>query len=298
MMKYTSNEHQSFTVPETFPRMWLAECLRRLGISLNLRRKVKHHGVIQVNGVVCPWNAQVDPGATIQIEWNIVSKLEPEDLPLHIAYEDDWLLIVDKPAGFLVHPGPGQRSGTLANAVLHHYRRQGETHAFHPLQRLDRNTSGLLTIAKLSSIQHLMNKHPLKRVYLAIATGTPTLAQGVIDLPIARDPHSIILRIISPTGQEAITHYKVLQSFPSACLLQLELQTGRTHQIRLHLSHIGHPLLGDDLYGGPTDLITRQALHSSSIELQHPITGSKISLSSPLPTDLQRVFRQLSLNTG
>lgn len=298
MIKYHANEHQSFTVPADFPQMWLSKCLIRLGISLNLRRKIKHHGLVRVNGVLCPWNVQVDPGTDIQIEWNISSKLEPEDIPLQIVYEDDWLLIVNKPAGLLVHPGPGQPSGTLANAVLHHYRSQGQSHAFHPVQRLDRNTSGLLVIAKLSSIQHLMNKQLLKRSYLAVVTGTPASTHGVIDFPIARDPNSIILRIVSPEGQKAITHYQVLQSFSNASLLQLELQTGRTHQIRLHLSHIGHPLLGDDLYGGHTNLITRQALHSSSIELLHPISGTMIHLASPLPSDLQQLLHLLSQDTS
>ncbi|KYZ77588.1 hypothetical protein AXX12_01845 [Anaerosporomusa subterranea] len=298
MINDEGTEHQTFIVPEHYPQMSLADCLRRLGVSLNLRRKIKHHGVIRIDGVVCPWYAKVSPKSEIEMEWTVASQITPENIPLDIVYEDDWLLIVDKPAGMLVHPTPKQPGGTLANAVVHYYRQLGYTHAFHPVQRLDRNTSGLLTIAKLSSIHHLMNKQRLRRRYLAIATGTPEVAEGIIDLPIARHPDSIIIRIVSSTGQDAITHYRVLQSFPTASLLQLELETGRTHQIRLHLSHIGHPLLGDDLYGGKTDLIARQALHSSFLELQHPITGAVISLSSPLPQDLEQLLKQLDTHVS
>jgi 23S rRNA pseudouridine1911/1915/1917 synthase len=298
MIKDDGIERQIFIVPEHYPQMSLADCLRRLGISLNLRRKIKHYGVVRIDGVICPWHAKVSPKSEIQMEWTIASQITPEDIPLAIIYEDDWLLVVDKPAGMLVHPTSSQPGGTLANAVIYYYRQQRYSHSFHPVQRLDRNTSGLLAIAKLSSIHHLMNKQRLRRQYLAIATGTPHVTEGSIDLPIARHPDSIIIRIVSSNGQDAVTHYRVLQSFPTASLLQLELETGRTHQIRLHLSHIGHPLLGDDLYGGKTDLIARQALHSYFLELHHPITGSVISLSSPLPQDLEQLLKQLESHTA
>lgn len=286
-------ERQTLIVPDYFPQLSLADCLRRLGVSLSLRRKIKHHGIIKIDGAVCFWHTKVNPKSVIQLEWTVTSQIIPECIPLTIVYEDDWLLIIDKPAGMLVHPTTTQPGGTLANAVVYYYRQSGYSHAFHPVQRLDRNTSGLLTIAKVSSIQHLLNKQRMHRRYLAIVQGTPDVTVGCIHVPIARHPNSIILRIASTSGQEAVTHYRVLQSFPSASLLQLELETGRTHQIRLHLSHIGHPLLGDDLYGGKIDLITRQALHSAFLELQHPITGAVISCSAALPQDLKSLLTQL-----
>jgi 23S rRNA pseudouridine1911/1915/1917 synthase len=294
MINDEGTERQTFIVPEHYPQMPIADCLRRLGLSLNLKRKIKHHGILRIDGVVSPWYVQVGPNSKIQVEWTVASQITPEDIPIDIVYEDEWLLIINKPAGMLVHPTSNHPYGTLANAVIHYYRRLGLTHAFHPIQRLDRNTSGLLAIAKLASIHHSMNKQRLRRLYLAIATGTPDAAKGTITVPIARHPESIITRIVSSDGQEAVTHYRVLQSFPAASLLQLELETGRTHQIRLHLSHIGHPLLGDDLYGGKTDLITRQALHSFFLELHHPITGTVFSLSSPLPQDLELLLKRLS----
>ncbi len=294
MIYHEGVERQTFIVPDYFPQLSLSDCLRRLGVSLNLRRKIKQHGVIRINGVVCPWNSLINPKSEIQLEWAVASSIAPENIPLPIVYEDDWLLIIDKPAGMLVHPTTAQAQGTLANAVIYYYRQAGYTHAFHPVQRLDRNTSGLLAIAKLSSIQHVLTKQNLRRRYLAIVDGTPEAASGSIRVPIARHPDSIILRIASPSGQDAVTHYRVLQSFPSASLLQLELETGRTHQIRLHLSHIGHPLLGDDLYGGRTDLIARQALHSALLELQHPVTGSVMNFSAALPPDLDALLKQVN----
>lgn len=290
MLNYEVQEKQSFFVPPDSPPMKLVDFLRRSGISMTLRRKIKHHGIIEIDGVVSSWDVIVYPNSHIHAYWNIASSIVPEDLPLKIVYEDETLLIIDKPAGMLVHPTPNQPSGTLANAVMNHYLRHGAIRAFHPVQRLDRNTSGLLAIAKLSSVHHTLSRQHLLRRYLAIVEGKPAVPRASINLPIARDPDSIILRRIDSSGQHAITHYQVLHAFKTASLLELELQTGRTHQIRLHLSHLGHPLLGDDLYGGKTDLINRQALHSAFLELTHPVSGTVLRFSSPLPPDLQQLL--------
>ena len=294
MINYSHQETQAFRVPDSFSPLQLSICLRRLGISQNLRRKIKYHGSVEINGTISPWNTLVYPNSIIQVSWNMPGTIMPEDIFVPIIFEDDWLLIVDKPAGMLVHPTTKQPGGTLANAIIHHYRKHGLSHAFHPIQRLDKDTSGLLAIAKLSSVHHAMNKQYLQRQYLAFASGIPAVEKGSISLPIARANDSIILRTVSELGQHALTRFCVLQSFDNACLLQLELDTGRTHQIRVHLAAIGHPLLGDDLYGGSTALIPRQALHSCTLELKHPINGSHLIFTSPLPKDLVELQSCLS----
>lgn len=293
-MHNESDEQQTFTVPSTYPRLSVSDCLRRLGVSSTLRRRVKYHGRVSINGIDCSWPAFVEPGDTITIAWKTESNLQPEDIPLHIVYEDEWLLVINKPPGMLVHPTTTQSTGTLANAVVHYYRQQYLSHGFHPVQRLDRNTSGLLVIAKLSSIHHQLSHRHLRRIYLAVVEGIPSPATGTIDLPIARHPDSIIVRKVCLSGQSATTHYTVLKSFSGASLLKLELMTGRTHQIRVHMSHIGHPLIGDDLYGGGTALLQRQALHSFSLEFTHPISGKLISLSAALPQDMNILLQQFA----
>ena len=293
MINSERQESQSIEIPESFKPMPLSECLRRLGVSLTLRRRVKHHGIVYIDGMQATWNSTVSPKSSITLVWNIASNIEAEDIPLNIVYEDQWLLVIDKPAGMLIHPTPYCQGGTLANAVMHHFHKKGITHAFHPVQRLDKNTSGLLIVAKLSSVHNTLNKQHLRRVYLAIAEGKITPREGSIDLPITRDPNSIILRRIHASGQSAITHYRVLQSYVTASLLELQLQTGRTHQIRVHLSHLGYPLLGDDLYGGDTSLINRQALHSAFLEFKHPNTGDFLSFNSNLPEDMEQLITRL-----
>jgi 23S rRNA pseudouridine1911/1915/1917 synthase len=290
MINNECQESQSFEIPSSFSPMPLADCLRRLGVSLTLRRRVKHHGVVHIDGFPAPWNTLVYPNSTIRLEWNIASNITAEDIPLRIVYEDECLLVVDKPAGMLIHPTPYCPGGTLANAVIH---TKGITHAFHPVQRLDKNTSGLLIVAKLSSVHHALNQQHLQRIYMAVAEGNLQPTEGILNFPIARDPNSIILRRVHSSGQPAITQYQVLRSFSSASLLQLQLQTGRTHQIRLHLSHIGHPLLGDDLYGGNTKLIKRQALHSFFLEFRHPNTGVSLSFTSNVPEDIEKLLASL-----
>ena len=197
----------------------------------------------------------------------------------------------------LTHPTTSTETNTLANAVMHYYWEQHLEHAFHPVHRLDRNTSGLILIAKTSHIQHLLsqaNHKPIKRLYLALATGVVHPVEALIDKPIGRHPESIIERIIHPDGQTAKTYYKTLMSCRDASLLELEPLTGRTHQIRVHLSSIGHPLLGDDLYGGSTLLIARQALHSFNIEFIHPMSGKNININCPLPADILHALGQIT----
>lgn len=268
-----------------------------LGISGTIWKRIKHSGTFTHNGV--PANAtrtQVRNGDTIAYDILRPSDIEPEDLPLDVRYEDDFLVIVNKPAGQLVHPTTKEAHGTLGNALLAWYARHGEHHAFHPVHRLDRDTSGLVLIAKEPQVQYQLTtgrdgKKAFTREYLALIEGTLTPASGLIDAPIARALPSIILRKVAPppAGKEARTHYETVRTNGKLSLLHLVLDTGRTHQIRVHLAHLGHPLLGDDLYGGACTLLSRQALHAWRLSFRHPMTHEFVVVTAPLPSDMQRI---------
>lgn len=266
--------------------------MRVCGISSGLWKRIKHSGTFAVNGVpTIAARTMLHEGDCVSYELPIISSVVPAHLPLSIVYEDADLLIIDKPAGQLVHPTTREALGTVANAVLGLYEERGTRLDFHPCHRLDRNTTGLLLIAKHPEVQYQMAKqNTLTREYLALIDGKPTPTEGMIDAPIARALPSIILRCVSPDGKPARTHYKTAWTNGRHTLLHLRLETGRTHQIRVHLAHLGHPLLGDDLYGGSTDLIPRHALHSAHLTLIHPRTGEKLSVASPLPNDMASIL--------
>jgi len=279
----------------------LKEFLRKSGLSLTLRRRIKHNGVITRNGTPINWNEAVFDQDQITVSWPLDNKLKPIPMDLAIAYEDSTLLVIDKPPGIMVHPTARQDDITIANGVLHHYRESGQSCDFHPVHRLDRQTSGLLLLAKNAYIHHLLSGKGIKHVqrsYQAIVTGQPQPSAGTINAPIGRKPGSIIERVISPCGQEAVTDYRLISGTAAASLMQISLRTGRTHQIRVHFSHIGHPLLGDDLYGGCTELINRQALHAGKLAFNHPITSEPLTIHSPLPADMLSVLTLIGINDG
>ena len=204
-------------LPEALASMPAKAFLHQKGISSTLWKRIKHSGTFKVNGVVTnAARTMLKNGDTVSYQVEKPSEIEPEALPLDIRYEDEYLLIVNKPPGQLVHPTTKEAHGTLAGAVLYHYRAKGETHSYHPIHRLDRDTSGLVLIAKEPQVQYLLTaKDGTKRFhreYLAIVEGTPEPPEGLIDAPIARALPSIILRKVSPEGKEARTHYKTLSS--------------------------------------------------------------------------------------
>lgn len=283
-------------VPEGLACMALREFLQKeCGFSTTLWKKLRRSGTFSLNGR--PANAartRIQSGD--ELCWHLAeeSRIAPEDIPLEILYEDAALLIVNKPAGMLVHPTGGEYSHTLANAVLFHYEAHGEKHAFHPVHRLDRQTSGLVLIAKEAHVQHLLSAHnAIERIYLAVIEGKLPEPCGTIAAPIARRPNSIIERMVSPAGKCAVTHYATLAERGGLSLLALRLATGRTHQIRVHLAHLAHPLLGDDLYGGRTDRIARQALHAHRLHLRHPVSGKEITVHAPFPADMSAFFPEI-----
>lgn len=286
-------------LPEAVANMPAKAFLRQQGISSTLWKRIKHSGTFRVNGVlVNAARTVIKNGDEVSYEVEKPSAIEPEPLPLDIRYEDEFLLIVSKPPGQLVHPTTKEAHGTLAGAVLHHYLSRGEKHGCHPVHRLDRDTSGLVLIAKDPRLQYLLTGKAgakrFQREYLAIVEGFPMPASGTIDAPIARALPSIILRKVSPEGRAARTHYKTLSTFAregqSLSLVELELETGRTHQIRVHMQSLGHPLAGDDLYGGSLSLIKRQALHAYRLHFVHPITKELIDVRAELPEDMARLL--------
>jgi 23S rRNA pseudouridine1911/1915/1917 synthase len=212
--------------------------------------------------------------------------------------EDADLLVVDKPAGLLVHPTAPEHHHTLAHGVAHHLLRQGVHARVRPVHRIDRDTSGLVLFAKSAHAQAgldaQLREHRLRRSYLALAAGLPVDAEGVVDAPIGRHPVNPTLRAVRPGGEEARTRYRVVERFARAALVELELETGRTHQIRVHLAHLGHPILGDGWYGGSGRDLGRPALHAHRLGFVHPTPPHReVELVAPLPEDMAALAARL-----
>lgn len=299
----------SFEVTEEQEGMPLASYLRSaFGMSRAMIRRLRKDASVKADGIPVPLRHRLRRGEriTLHVPSGLMSNVEPEPLPLVIYYEDPHLLVVEKPAGQLVHPAHSEFRGTLANGVAYHLLAQGEPSTAGPVTRLDRNTSGLVLFAKHPHAHHRLNqaiaRGGLDRHYLGIVEGHPEPDEGTIDAPIVKAGETSSERRVAPEGQRAITRYRVLRRFaPSdacqdgAALVEFALVTGRTHQIRVHAAHLGHPLVGDPLYGNPRqDLIGRQALHAHRLDLTHPIDGTPLTVESPLPDDLSRLVERLA----
>ena len=216
--------------------------------------------------------------------------------PLDIVYEDGDMIVLNKAPGVPVHPGPGHFDDTIGNFLLYYYDQTGVEADFHPVHRLDRGTSGLLVAAKHPHAQEVLKNQlhtpHFRRGYLAVCEGVPVPAAGVIDAPLGPRPGSLVEQMVRPDGKEARTRYEVLGVYGGRALLSLDLDTGRTHQIRVHMAHLGHPLTGDFLYGTENpELIPRPALHSARLELRHPITGEALAFRVPLPQDMEGLLK-------
>ena len=259
-------------------------------VSTGLMNRLKVVDRILVDGVPRRTNFCVRAGDTVTLLLDEpVPEYPAEDLPLTILYEDAHLLAVDKPAGMLIHPSRSRDTGTLANAVLGHYRRTGQQSAFHPLTRLDRDTFGVVLIAKSSHIHALLQQTPLQKTYQALCHGRFPFEEGIIDAPIDRRPLPSLLRYISPTGKPSQTRCRVLERFDGHTLVELEPLTGRTHQLRLHCAYLGCPILGDPQYGTEESQTysarfgyTHQRLCARRIDLTHPLTAESITITSHL----------------
>lgn len=262
-------------------------------ISTRLKNKLIKNNRIFLNDNVCDTRIPVKIGDKLIIDFNYNednSNIVPTEMNLDIVYEDDWLLIVNKPSGIAIHPSILHFNNSLSNGIRAYFDKIGLKKKIRPVNRLDKDTSGLVIFAKCEYIQEClslqMQEGILKKEYLCLVSGTINQKSGTINLPIARKEGSIMERCIDEKGKQAITHYKVIKEFKNYSLVECRLETGRTHQIRLHMASIGHPLLGDTLYGTNSSLISRQALHSYKIKFIHPITKKEIELIAKLPQDI------------
>ena len=267
----------------------LSRILRQeMGLSAGLMNRLKWTGALKVNGQSVHTDFPVQPGDTVTA---VVEEESPdypaEDLPLTILYEDDFLLAVDKPQGMLIHPSSARNTGTLANAVAGYYRRTGSTGAFHPLTRLDRDTFGIVLVAKNGYACALLQRSRPRKTYHALTLGGPASDSGIIDAPIARKPLPSLLREVRPDGKPSRTEYRVLERGEALCRLALTPVTGRTHQLRLHCTYMGFPIVGDPQYGSAEALtwaerlgVSGQQLCAKRLELSHPVTGQALVLES------------------
>ena len=259
-----------------------------LKMSTGLLNRAKWADGLRVNGQSVHTDYQVTPGDEIVVLLEEKQAQYPaESGPLTILYEDASLLAVDKPAGMLIHPSRNRLTGTLANLVQGHYAAQGMTAAFHPLTRLDRDTFGIVLIAKSAYVHALLQEQRPRKLYHARTFGGPGAEAGIIDAPIARKPLPSLLREVRPDGKPSLTRYRVLERREESCLLELEPVTGRTHQLRLHCAHMGFPILGDPQYGSEASQtysaalgLTHQLLCARTLEFTHPLTGEHLLLES------------------
>jgi 23S rRNA pseudouridine1911/1915/1917 synthase len=293
---------------------WIAAHLPEL--SRSRVQALIDDGRVLVNDAPARASARVRAGQTISVEVPAAAPAvpQPEDIPVTVVYEDDRLLVVDKPAGLSVHPGAGRPAGTLVNALLHHVKDlSGVGGVLRPgiVHRLDRGTSGLLVVAKDDAahrhLSHQFATRTVEKEYLAVVLGTPARVEGTIDAAIGRDPvNRKKMSIRSTRGRAARSAYTVVERLDGAALVRVRIHSGRTHQIRVHMASIGHPVAGDRVYGGtrpPSSRenrarealtgLARPALHAARLAFLHPGTGERVELSSPLPADLQALLAAL-----
>lgn len=265
--------------------------VRRLHLSSRQLKKAKRSRLVRVNGQKISLNAYVAKGDRIALamedEENIFA---PEPIRFGVVYEDEHLIVADKPPFLVVHPTKGHQTNTLGNAVAFHMMQRGDAYKIRFINRLDRDTSGLVLIAKNALCQQRITDQMMagtvKKRYLAIVEGL-TDETGRIDLPIGRESEEEIRRKVLPTGKAAITEFHRRSVHGTHSLVEIDLLTGRTHQIRVHFSAIGHPVLGDPLYGNPSPYISRQALHCFEMALDHPMSGERMTFRAELPQDMQ-----------
>lgn len=283
----------SFKITDEYENMPVSQVLhKKMNMSSSLIRKLKQYpdGIL-LNGERTRIIDSVSCADVVEINIHEgQSQIKPEKIPLDIVYEDEDVLIICKQPGLPTHPSHGHCGKTVANAATAHYLEEGEEHIFRPVNRLDMDTSGLMCIAKNSYANAILcsqlESGALRRRYTAIAVGGLS-GSGTIDAPIIRE--DFLKRKVDGGGQRAVTHYKVIENFGEYTLLELWLETGRTHQIRVHMSYIGYPLLGDWLYGTEDKkLFERQALHSSYLEFIHPVTGEKMEFERKMAVDMKK----------
>ena len=295
------NRNIDYIIDEDSAGLRVEQFLRRKRYSgQNLSEIKRMPKSILVNGVHYYMRQELSKGDHLQVricETQNSEKIPPTKLPLDIIYEDEDLLVLNKPAGMPIHPSLNNYTNSIANALAYYFQSQGKPFIFRCCNRLDRDTSGLTIVSKhlvSGSILSDMTKYrEVHREYLAIARGSVTPSEGTIQAPLGRKEGTIIERTVDwEHGEDAVTHYKVVKEANGHSLVSLRLETGRTHQIRIHMKYLGYPLIGDYLYNPDMEYMTRQALHSHHMEFTHPITGEHMSFTAPLPEDMTRVMQE------
>ena len=258
-------------------------------------------GAVTVDGAARARSYRVAGGEELEFEppEHAETELQAEDVDLRIAWEDEHLLVVDKPAGIVVHPAPGHAGGTLVHGLLEHGAAGGEADRPGIVHRLDRDTSGLLVVARSAEahrrLRRFVRRHELERTYLALVRGRPRSLRGTIEAPIGRDRSDPTRQSLdTDTPRAAVTHFEVERVLDDHALLRVTLETGRTHQIRVHLAAIDLPVVGDRLYGVPAPGLRRQFLHAARLAFPHPFTGARVDVESPLPDDLADYLERLA----
>ena len=289
----------NYHITEDADSLRVEQYLRRRGFSYqNLTQLKKMPESILINGVWSYMRTPLHSGDILTVhirETESSPNIPPVELPLDIVYEDEDIVVVNKPAGMPVHPSLNNYRNSLANALMYYYQQQGKPFIFRCTNRLDRDTSGLTVIAKhmvsSSILSSMTARHEIEREYLAVVQGSVVPSSGTIDAPIGRTGSSLIERKIDfEHGERAVTHYHVVKEENGHSLVSLILETGRTHQIRVHMKYIGFPLAGDYLYNPDMEYIQRQALHSCRLSFRHPITGKHMEFTADLPEDMDRIF--------
>jgi 23S rRNA pseudouridine1911/1915/1917 synthase len=297
--------HHELTVPEgASGRLdgWLTKSLE--GLSRDRVTGLIREGMVTVDGKPVKPSLAVAAGMKVEdhVPAPVPLALEPDPIPLTVIFEDDDLLVVVKPRGMLTHPLGSRLRGTLVNALLAHCQHlSGINGVMRPgiVHRLDQGTSGLMVVAKSdrahAGLANAFKDRRMQKIYQAIVRGVPRIARGVIDIPMSRDPqHRNRMRIDLTRGRPARTEYQVLETFERLSLVELVLHTGRTHQIRVHMAHIGHPVAGDIAYGlGPVPGVVGLALHAMRLGFDHPVTGKHLQFEAPLPDDMAGLLERL-----
>lgn len=290
-LEYIVKENDNFTNLKEL----LKNCFQ---ISDRLLIKLKHNQKLFINNKIASVNMPLHLGDIVSVYIDFVednSNIVPREIPLNIIYEDNALLIVNKTANMPVHPSMEHFEDSLSNGVRFYFDKINLKRKIRPVNRLDKDTSGIVLFAKNEYIQESLIKQMKNRQfvkeYIAICDGKFATQKGTIDAPIARKRNSIIERCILPSGDTSITHFEVLKEYSNYSLVKCILETGRTHQIRVHMQYIGHPLLGDTLYSLPSPLISRQALHAYKCEFIHPVSKKRITVLAEIPKDLLNLLK-------
>lgn len=278
----------------------------KIGISRSYAARLAEDGLITVNGKTAGKKAKIKTGDTITVLFPVPEEpaAKPQNIPIDIVYEDDSLIVVNKPQGMVVHPAPGNPDGTLVNGLLYHCRLSGINGVLRPgiVHRIDKDTSGLLVVAKTNeaheSLARQLKARKALRKYVCLVNGNLKQDSGTIDMPIARDPRDRKRMAVVGGGREAITHFSVLERFGRYTLVECVLETGRTHQIRVHMAFVGHSIVGDPLYGIKKEKFNTdgQLLHAKTLGFEHPVTGELMRFDSELPRHFTAVLDKLRSN--